>query len=554
MSKIFEQLVQKRGIGEDFLHPRYEALTDPFVFPGMKEVVKRIKQAINRGEKILVFGDYDVDGVTASTLMAEALQLAGVAAENIEIMLPDRFKDGYGMSSRVVEQAEIWGAKLVITVDTGSRNPEVIEELKRHGIDTIVTDHHECGWELTGVGAEVPEVKTAKTGENKKLGPIAGLVALINPKRPDFPEKYAYLRDLAGVGVAFKVAQALVEEGLIKAGQEKWLLDLVVIGTICDNMPLTGENRILSFYGMKVLEKTRRVGLRELMRRAGVRSLTSDAIGFQLGPRLNAAGRLKTADLALKLVRSKSAAEAAALAEELEELNVERKNKQMTAMREIGERGVGAEPVIIEIIAGRLVEKYHKPTFVLTEVAQGVLKGSGRSFGEFDLAAALDHAKDTLIRGGGHAGAAGVSLKREKLSEFQKKINQFYRGLQLTDQERFLEQKADLRIEKLADLSLELIEEIKLLEPFGESNANPIFRLTGVEIVAAARMGAEQNHLRLNVKDSQGKNLKLVAFFAPERWLNLTPDDQVEILVQLEKNEYQGVNSVEGRIIGVDFL
>ena len=239
MNKLFEQLLKKRKIEPDFLHPDYEKLSSPANLPDVKKAVERIKKAIQESEKILIYGDYDVDGVTSSTLMEEALVLSGVKPENIEIMLPDRFADGYGMSPKLIKRAEKSKITLVITVDCGSRNHEIIDELNTLKIDTIVTDHHECGETL----------------------PAA--LAIVNPKRQDIDLKEPSLRELAGVGVAFKLAQALAEEKLIKKGQEKWLLDLVLIGTICDSMLLVGENRILCFYGAKVLEKTRRKGLKE---------------------------------------------------------------------------------------------------------------------------------------------------------------------------------------------------------------------------------------------------------------------------------------------------
>ena len=395
MSKLFERLVEKRGFSTLFLNPRYEDLKDPFILPDMKKAVERIEKAINDGEKILIYGDYDVDGVTASTVMEQALVMAGVEPAKIEIMLPDRFADGYGMSSELVKRAKKQKINLVITVDCGSRNHQIIDELNNLEIDSIITDHHE-------VGDSLPDS-----------------IAVINPKRNDSSDED--LRELAGVGVAFKLAQALVKEGLIREGQEKWLLDLVLIGTICDSMLLTGENRIIGHYGIKVLEKTKRVGLRELMQRAGVKKLNSESIGFQIGPRLNAAGRLDTANISLELLRAKSSAEAAELAEKLESLNKKRKNEQNIATREIEARGISDEPVIIEvgnwhegilgIVAGRLVDKYKKPAFVLAETsADGVLKGSGRSFGDFNLALALDFVNDLIITGGGHAAAAGVIL------------------------------------------------------------------------------------------------------------------------------------------------
>ena len=395
MSKLFERLLEARGLDRSFLAPRYENLTDPFILPDLDKAADRINQAIAENEKILIYGDYDVDGVTASTVMADALTLAGANPENIDIMLPDRFADGYGMSPRLISRAKKQGVTLVITVDCGSRNHAIIDELNTLNMDTIVTDHHECGDEL-------PEA-----------------LAVVNPKRPDFVAVNG-LRDLAGVGVAFKVAQGLVQKSLIPAGQEKWLLDLVLIGTICDNMLLTGENRILGYYGIKVLEKTRRAGLKELMSRARVKNLTAESIGFQIGPRLNAAGRLKSAHLSLDLLRAASPTDAAALAEQLEDLNKKRKTEQQAAIKEISTRGVSDDPVIIEagpwhegilgIIAGRLAEEYQRPAFVLSEVENGIFKGSGRSFGDFSLAQALDYAKDAIIGGGGHAGAAGVRV------------------------------------------------------------------------------------------------------------------------------------------------
>ena len=540
MSKLFERLLEVRGLGPDFLQPKYENLTDPFILPGLGKAIDRINLAIQKHEEILIYGDYDVDGVTASTVMEDTLRLAGVGPEKIHIMLPDRFKDGYGMSPRLIDSAKKWGVSLVITVDCGSRNHTIIDELNTLGIDTIVTDHHECG-------------------EN-----LPNAIAVINPKRLDFNDDKTGLKNLAGVGVAFKLAQGLVKRGLIPAGQEKWLLDLVLIGTICDNMLLTGENRILGYYGVRVLAKTRRVGLKELMKKARVNKITAESIGFQIGPRLNAAGRLESADLSLKLLRSTSAAEAAALAEHLEELNQKRKTEQRAAIREISDRGVSDGPVIIEtgawhegilgIIAGHLVEDYHRPAFVLSEVEDHILKGSGRSFGDFDLAAALDFTKDVIIGGGGHAGAAGVRMDGEKLCEFREKINSYYKGLHLCNQEDYLKKHADLDIFGFADISLRFLEELKVLEPFGAGNEEPIFRLPDISIINVARMGSERNHLRLDIKDSQGNALKLIAFFAPERWLSLTPEDRIVPLIKLMENDFNGVKSAEAQIIDMEII
>lgn len=538
MSKIFRRLLEARGLDESFLNPSYSNLTDPFFMPDMQSAVNRIKQAITMDEKILIYGDYDVDGVTASTVMEQALILAGIKPENIDIMLPDRFADGYGMSPRLIKRAKKQGVSLVITVDCGSRNHAIVDELSTLKIDTIITDHHE-------------------TDET-----LPNAVATINPKRKDF-ESANGLRHLAGVGVAFKLAEALVRAGLIKDGQEKWLLDLVLIGTICDNMLLAGENRILGLYGIKVLAKTRRPGLRELMKKAGVKNLNSESIGFQIGPRLNAAGRLGTADLSLNLLRAVSPLDAASLTEKLEALNKKRKTEQLSAINEIIKQGIPDDPVIIEtghwhegilgIVAGRLVEEYHKPAFVLSEVENGIFKGSGRSFGDFNLADALNFAKDSIISGGGHAGAAGVRVSQTNLYKFREQINEYYLSLHLSNQEKYLKQQPDLDIEDFSELDLSFLSELKTLEPFGPGNEEPIFKLKNVHIANLIRMGQDRKHLRLDLYDKNRKPLKCIAFFAPDAWLSLDPDyDHIEPLVKFIENDYNGVKSLEARIIDIE--
>ncbi len=538
MNKLFAQLLKQRKFGPDFLNPKYEDLTDPFKMPDMKKAVERIRKAVDNREKIIIYGDYDVDGVTSSTVMEEALTLSGIKPESIEIMLPDRFADGYGMSPKLVKRAKDFGATLVITVDCGSKNHNIIDDLNALNIDTIVTDHHECGEEL----------------------PKA--VAVVNPKRKDYKGKNS-LKELAGVGVAFKVAEALKNEGLIKDGQEKWLLDLVLLGTICDSMLLTGENRILSVYGSKVLEKTRRKGLKELMKTAGVKNINSESIGFQLGPRLNAAGRLKTADISLNLLRSKSGAEAASLAEKLDELNKKRRTEQTAAMKEITSHGLTPGDVIVEtgkwhegilgIVAGFLTETYKKPSFVLTETESGIYKGSGRSFGDFNLADALADAKDYIIGGGGHAGAAGVKVETEKLDDFRKRINKYYKSLKLKDQEKYLKTSADLELSDLADINAELVEELKQLEPFGPGNEEPVFCIKNVSVENKTLMGEEQNHLRLDIVDQKGNKLKLIAFYAPEKWKELNIEEPHDILFKPVENEFRSVRTIEGRIVDIYF-
>ncbi len=538
MSALFEELLRAREVEPGFLDPKYDECIDAWVLPDMDKAVKRVRQAVQNGEKVLIYGDYDADGVTASTALRDILVLAGVKA--IEIMLPNRFLDGYGMSTKVVEKAKELGANLVMTVDCGSRNHEVVAQLAEIGVDVVVTDHHECGDTL-------PQA-----------------VAVVNPKRKDWlssdslgPSKTS-LRELAGVGVVFKLAQALVKAGLIPEGQEKWLLDLVLIGTICDSMWLRGENRRLCFYGFKVLEKTRRAGLKELMLVAGVKRLNSEAVGFQIGPRLNAAGRMESAEQALRLLLAENRSQAAMLAVQLENLNKARKTQQQAAFKEIETRGVDGGAVMVEcgnwhegilgIVAGKLVEKYHRPAIVLAET-DGVFKGSGRSFGEFNLAEALAVCKDYIVAGGGHAEACGLKVALGKIDDFRRAINAYYDGLQLKNQERFLGIKEDLQVRDFDQFSLELVTELQKLEPYGMGNEEPIFLLPEVRVVEAAKLGADGKHLRLTVWDQNGKSLKLIQFYAPEEYLRLRGGEIINAWITLGENEYRGLRSVEGRIV-----
>ncbi len=543
MSKLFDELVKKRGFSTQFLKPEYEGLPSPWLLPDMRKAVERIREVVKRGERVIIYGDYDVDGVTASTVVSEALRLAGV--KEMEVMLPDRFKDGYGMSEKVVERAKETGVGLVVTVDCGSGNKEIVAKLREEGVETVVTDHHECPEEL-------PEA-----------------VAVVNPKRrdvakcvPEFEEhldELMWLRDLAGVGVAFMLARGMMEERMIPAGQEKWLLDLVLIGTICDSMRMSEVNRILCFYGVKVLAKTRRAGLKELMRVSQTKKITAETIGFQIGPRLNAAGRMANAEVALDLLRAPNKVEGASLALELEKLNGERRNQQLAAMKEFSERGVPDDAVLVAtgkwhegvlgIIAGKLVDDYKRPAFVLSEVEEGVLKGSGRSFGDFSLAEALKACDDVIIGGGGHAGAAGVRVLKEKLAEFRKKLNAYYESLDLTGQERYFEKQADLEVRELGGFTLEFLKELASLEPFGPGNEMPVFRLPEMFVLDKKLMGASEQHLRLLVRGEDGKTLKLVAFGVPEEWRRVENGERVNLLAQVEENEWNGLRSVEGRIL-----
>ena len=543
MTRLFRELLQIRGLSKKFVHPAYEELFDGFLMPGMKEAVERILRAAESGEKVVIYGDYDVDGVTAATVMEEALKMAG--CEIKKILLPDRFRDGYGMNMGMVD--EIGGATLVVTVDCGSSNLEVIEALGKKGVDVIVTDHHEIG-----------------EGLEKELKKQA---ILLNPKRVDCEVG----KRLSGVGVAFMLARALNAQmnGGECNGQEKWFLALVAVGTVCDSMELLEENRILVYYGMKVLAKTRRAGLRALTEVAGVEAgkLTTHSIGFQLGPRLNAGGRLESAEKSLMLLREQSRAEAFRLASELNELNKQRRQVQEEALAEI-EDLVDDEPVIIVrgkwhegvigIVAGRLVEKYKRPAMVVTEVFDDgdgdgfkdkLLKLSGRSFGDFSLAKCIDECRDLLVKGGGHAAACGATLIEENYEEFKGKVLKYYAELGLENQEKYLDSKADLVLDDLSELTEEFADELETLEPFGEGNPEPIFE---AEVTVFSKRILKDKHLALTVRDEKGRFFRLMGFFAREEWMEIVEMEEVRVKFTVLINEFRGERKVEGRIVNLE--
>ena len=534
MSDIFARILRQRGLDESFLTPRYEDLFDPFLMLGMNEAVERIEQARDGAEQILIYGDYDVDGVTSSTVLYTALTAFG--CEGVEVMLPNRFIDGYGMKDGAIDEIIARGTNLVITVDNGSGSGVTIEKLRERGIDTIVTDHH-----------EIPNKPEAA-------------ICVINPKLPG--EKYGL--NMAGVGVAFTLARALNmrKNGGSCDGQEKWLLDLVTLGTVCDSMKIRDENRIFTYFGMKVFPKTRRRGIKELAQKASVNldEIDGNAVGFQLGPRLNAAGRMKSADLALELMMAKERSKAMLLAEELDSLNSERRRAQDAAVKEAVAQVSEKDPVVIVsgkwhegivgIVAGRLVEIFKKPAIALAEVEDGILKGSGRSFGDFSLAKAIQNMPEGLLKsGGGHAAACGLSLAQADLEKFKKEFNKYYKSLKLKDQEQYLKLKSDVVLDSFDILSIELCDEIAQLQPFGEGNEEPIFEIT-TEVSAVKVL--KDKHLSLTLKDKNSKEMKLMGFFAPPEWLEIERGAKVRAQFTLMKNEWRGVTKLEGMLVSLE--
>lgn len=540
---LFEEILKARGLTgrkrDAFLNPSYDAKHDPFLLPDMDKAVKRLVQAHKKQENITIYGDYDIDGLTATTVLLDAFESFGF--EHIDAFIPNRFVEGYGLTVDAVERIAEAGAKLIITVDCGSLSTKEIVRANELGVDVIVTDHHNV---------------------LEKQPPA---VAVINPKRPD--HTYPFI-DLAGVGVAFKLVQALQTklDGLPE-GQEKWLLDLVALGTVCDVVTLVDENRANVYWGLKVMAKGKRPGLKALMAVAGVEpdKINARALGFGLGPRMNAAGRLETAQYALDMLRATEGMLALEKAQQLDALNLARRHDQDKIFKEaiveaekykndnvLVVSGAGWNHGIIGIVAAKLLEKYKKPTYVLEEMGEEA-KGSARSYGDFSAADAIRAADDIITKGGGHKLAAGVTMPTANIAAFRVRVNEFYVSQKLFDQAKLLLPQADVSVEQLEMVSEELLEQLAQLEPFGNGNPEPVLHAENVLVINQRRMGAEAQHVKLEVQDSSGRSMQVLAFSAPAHFF-VEPGEYITIWFQPIINEWQGRRSVEGRLLHLELL
>lgn len=539
---LFDKILAVRGITPDqravFLSPDYDQRHDPFLLPDMMAAVKRLVQAHKKQEKITIYGDYDIDGLTATTLLLDAF--ASFGFQNVETFIPNRFVEGYGLTVDAVEKIIADGAELIITVDCGSLSHKEITRAKELGVDVIVTDHH-------NVAKEQPPA-----------------VAVVNPKRLE--HDYPFI-DLAGVGVAFKLVQALQTklDGLPK-GQEKWLLDLVALGTVCDVVPLVDENRTNVFWGLKVLSQTRRPGLRALMAVAGVdpKKVTARSLGFGLGPRMNASGRLETAQYSLDLLTSTDSMKALHLAEQLDSFNKSRRKEQDEIFKQAREQAetFADDPVlvvsapawnhgIVGIVAANLLERYKKPTFVLEEMGEES-KGSARSYGDFSAADAVRAADDLITNGGGHKLAAGVTLPTKNIEAFRKRVNDFYKEQKLKEQTRLLLPSADVDA-LLDELTEELVDLVAQLEPFGQGNKQPIFHSAELLVTNQRRMGDSGQHVKLTLRTGEGRSVDMLAFRAPDHFF-VEPGETVNVWYTVDINEWQGRRSVEGQLLHLEVV
>ncbi|HRH31877.1 MAG TPA: single-stranded-DNA-specific exonuclease RecJ [bacterium] len=546
---VLRQLLTNRNVAEAqfeyFLDPNWERDThSPQDFTCMQAAVTRVFEALTTGQKIVIHGDYDADGVCGSTVLftslreiAERLSVPFTA----EVFLPDREKDGYGVAMHTVERLAAEGVKLLITVDCGIANGLELGKAHELGVDVVVCDHHQ-------MGEHYPDRAIV-------LHPLA-------------PGEHYINKSLCGTGVAFKLASGLFEEARARGlafpiGHEKWLLDLVAIATVTDVVPLLGENRTLEYYGLKVLQKTRRPGIKAILNVAGtdLASVDTQTIGFRIGPRLNAAGRLASAKLAFNTLAAQTEDEAGKAALELERLNKERQQifaasyeeakKMADALKDestvLVVHGETWLPGIVGLIAGRLVSDYGLPAFAFANVGEHFV-GSGRSLGGLHLVKAMESCGDMFVKRGGHPQACGLTLASlDRVTEFREKVNSF---AQKHFGEAGVRDVLDIDIElALSEITWDVYHDIQKCAPFGEGNRPPIFAVKEVRVIGADVMGSSGAHLRLSVVPPEGGLHKMVGFNFGHLAKKIQLGSPVDVAFEVEVNEWNGKKDLQFRIV-----
>lgn len=519
-----------------FLNPSLDDLHDPYLMLGMSAAVERLRSAIDKRERILLYGDYDVDGTISVVILKKAIELAGGAAEHY---IPNRLRDGYGVHPEVIETAAAAGTKLIVSVDTGIRAAEAVCRARSLGIDVIVTDHH------------LPD---------RNIPPA---LAVLNPNQPGcgYPEK-----NLCGAGVAFKLVQALLAtlgwpEAKLRRFTESFL-KLVAIGTVADVVPLTGENRIIVKKGLEGLQSVRNPGLAALLSVAGFEpgeAPSAVQVAFRIAPRMNAAGRMADANDIVNLLLTDDPVHARELAERLHSLNRERQETENAIVREILDECL-AQPVteaqaalvfcgrdwhrgVVGIVASRIVEKFHRPVFVLSEdPEEGVAQGSGRSIPNFHLLEALESMPELFLRYGGHRQAAGLSLAADRVDEFRQRLNA-YAAARLTPEDFRPEIEIDSLL-RLEEISERAVENVLAMAPFGCGNPAPVFAVLDAE-VAAPPCVMKEKHLRLVLRQNN-HSLVLKAWNFAGRLGELSQGARVDAALVFERDDYSASRGFPG--------
>lgn len=541
IQRLAARVLVRRGYVEAeaarrFLAPSLADLHDPFLLKGMREAVGRLRKAIENGELILLYGDYDADGTTALLLLKTALERAG---GRVRFRVPHRLREGYGMRPEVIEEAAREGVKLIVSVDTGIRAHEAIGRARHLGVDVIVTDHH------------LPDAD------------LPPATAILNPNQPgcSYPDK-----NLCGVGIAFKLAQALfVSLGWPQDKRrrlEESFLKLAAIGTVADVVPLTGENRILVRHGLEGLRRVRNPGLRALLDAAGFAEgerPSAGQIAFRIAPRINAAGRMADAADVIRLFLAEDPQTARELAERLESWNQERQQAESEIAGRISEAcartpvtseqkalvfaGEGWHRGVVGIVAARLVEQFHRPSFVLSlNPVTGLAEGSGRSIPRLHLLEALEAMPDLFIRFGGHRQAAGVTLPAERVEEFRRRLSS-YAAARLRDEDLVPELEIDALVD-FREINDRSVAEVLALAPFGCGNPRPLFAALGAEVAAEPSVWNDK-HLRIHLRQN-GRTLTLTGWRMADLAPGLRRGARVDVVLSFEEDPYGPARGWDG--------
>jgi single-stranded-DNA-specific exonuclease len=544
LSALLAQLMVNRGLGDPeaarfFLDARLDTVHDPFLMRGMDVAVRRIVQAIQNRETVTVYGDYDVDGVTSAALVVHFFRELGAP---FDYYLPNRMEEGYGLNNSALDTIKARGSKLVITADTGITALSQVAHANKIGMEVIVTDHHQVAVE------GLPDA-----------------LAVLNPHQPEcnYPFKF-----LSGVGIVFKLAVG-IRRGLLEAGWDadklpnlKKHLDLFTLGTIADMAPLIDENHVLTSHGLEALRTSVKPGVIALKSVVGIEGkIDSSSVGFGMGPRLNAAGRLGQPDRGLHLLVSSDLNEAMEMAKSLEELNEERKETQKWCFEEaeyLLERQVDLENEnvivlasenfhqgVIGIVAAKLAEKFYRPA-ILIALVEGVGKGSARSIPSFNLVKAMTQCSEHLIQYGGHAYAAGLNIEEGRVDDFRKAMNKVGDEY-LTADCLVAELKVDATL-KMEDITQEFYGEMESLEPFGQMNKVPIFISRDVRARDVKFVGREDNHVRFRAfQGNQFRNV--IGFNLAHAFQSIDANEPVDIVYELRRNTWGGRNSIEMKLL-----
>ncbi len=546
-TELLELLLKNRGVPPEdydkFLTPSYEKhLYDPFLMKDMERAVVRIFEATEAKENIVIYSDYDCDGIPAAVIMHDFFTKIGY--ENFRVYIPDRHDEGYGLHMDAIKEFIDTGVNLIITFDLGITAIKEVADAQANGIDVIITDHH--------LPHEV----------------VPNAYAILNPKQEgcNYPDKM-----LCGAGLAFKLVQALTkkysEYWNLPTGWEKWLLDMAGVATLADQVPLLDENRVLAFYGLKVLQKNRRPGLQELWKKMAINpaTLVEDDVTFMLAPRLNAASRMDSPMRSFEVLSESDPAKARVLAEHLEKINTERKSNVAHIMKEVkatlSKREEKSIIVIgnpkwrvgvLGLVASKLVEEHKKPAFVWGSEGSDTIRGSCRSFGGVNLVELMTGLpQGSLMEFGGHVGAGGFSVAHEEVHFLEERLLEVHKTIPIIEtKEESYTIDAHLSFDDITEANYRVVEQ---LAPYGMANPKPTFLFQNSEITEVKEFGKEKNHLELTFKNSKGRDVKAIAFFKTRDSFThlLKVGERINLVATFEKSYFAGRTTLRLRIVDI---